>query len=66
MKVRDLPAGSILWSKDVNPEDGEYEILGVKDMTLSKDWYDWDCVKVEGNSRDYELVENIFDDVEAR
>lgn len=57
MKVKDMPYGSILWSKEVD-SDGEYTIYGIMGMDLPEEFYEKECEKVVGNRYDYELVED--------
>lgn len=47
MKIKELKDGSIVWYKNT--------ILGIKGFTLSKDFDEFEVVKIEGNPFDYEL-----------
>lgn len=49
MKVNRLPFGAILWKRN--------EILGIKGITLSEEFYDAECCRVGHNELDYELIE---------
>ena len=62
MKVKDLPFGSILWSKNRN-EDGEYDILGVMGMDMPEKYLDMECEKYGINKYDYELLEDICEEL---
>lgn len=48
MKAKDLDMGKIVWYKDL--------ILGVKDLTLDKKYYECNVYHIFGNKYDYELI----------
>lgn len=48
IKISDLEMGKIIWDGD--------NILGVTGLTLPKDYYDYDCIPIPGNSVDYQII----------
>lgn len=52
LKIKELPSGMIIW-------DNKCNILGITGATLKDKYYDYNCVKIEGNPFDYMLVEKV-------
>lgn len=49
IKISELPVGMVIWKGN--------EILGVTQFTLPIKYYDFYCKKINGNPKDYEIIE---------
>lgn len=50
MKISELATGSIVWKGKI--------VLGIKGITLPERFNDYDCINLEDNDFDYEIVFN--------
>ena len=57
LKIKDIPEGAILWKGDT--------VIGIKGSTLPETFGEYTCVKIPGNSFDYELEDQEFSEEDA-
>lgn len=50
-KIKDLPTGKIIWNI-------KSDILGITGATLPQKYYEYYCIKLDGNDFDYLLVDD--------